>query len=404
MSGRLRLKEPAGDLRLRERGASRQQSKVRNGGRSDEHDGENVGVLLYWVATWRTSATATPAAILAATGPLMKAPRLSRVTFWLVITWTAPVTISQPVAPRKPPITGYGTKADGAPCAREAEHPKDCSGHRGGQRQRDEGWAEQPRAAMGEQIVRQGSHERRQHHGDGTVRAGDRKRQRTAPGDDRGTNGGRKERHRYAVGERVFERPGEDERRFRTRNRRSTGHCRPRRQTRPSRRRGALGYRARSRRSGPPVHPHQGRRHDRGLLEPDRDGPGDPHRSCAPRRRGARRRLRIHPGGQRRERTTGRSRRLRQPRSGWALSDHGSLELDERLLEQLPPHRGQGQSPPGGRGGRERGQSPPRRSRSTPASSTIVPAHGRRSPSWRRAPNSCRCQRAWNRRRRPSTS
>ena len=212
MSGRLRLKEPAGGLRLRERGAGRQQSKVRNGGRSDEHDGENVGVLLVLgrhVENERNRHAgrdlggdrAADESAEIVEGHLLVGDHLDRAGHH------QPAGGAEKAADHR-----IRNKADGAPCAREAEHPKDCSGDRGGQRQRDEGWAEQPRAAMGEQIVRQGSHERRQHHGDGTVRAGDRKRQRTAPGDDRGTNGGRKERHRYAVGERVFERPGEDER------------------------------------------------------------------------------------------------------------------------------------------------------------------------------------------------
>ena len=73
------------------------------------------------------------------------------------------------------------------------------------------------------------------------------------------------------------------------------------------------------------------------------------------------------------------------PDLGGLFQITGSLELDERLLGQLPPDRGQGQSPPGRRGGRGVVSPAPRRSRSTPASSAIVPAHRRRSPSWRRA-------------------
>ena len=44
--------------------------------------------------------------LLAAIVASAKAPRLSGAGRWSVTTCMAPVTISQPVAPRKPPITG----------------------------------------------------------------------------------------------------------------------------------------------------------------------------------------------------------------------------------------------------------------------------------------------------------
>ena len=57
-------------------------------------------------STCRMTATAAPAASLAPVMASPKAPRLAKVGCWSVTTWMAPVTISQPVAPRKPPITG----------------------------------------------------------------------------------------------------------------------------------------------------------------------------------------------------------------------------------------------------------------------------------------------------------
>ncbi len=66
-------------------------------------------------------------------------------------------------------------------------------------------------------------------------------------------------------------------------------------------------------RPGPSVRPDPLGRDGRRVLEPDRDGAGDPHRSGDDRRRGARRRVRIRPGRQRRERAGSERRRLRKP-------------------------------------------------------------------------------------------
>ena len=104
-----------------------------------------------------------------------------------------------------------------------------------------------------------------------------------------------------------------------------------------------------------PVHPyiriHDGR-DDRRVLEPDRDGPGNPHGAGDDCRRGARRRFRFGPGrqrGQRRRAAEEMCTAILTPAARLQIT--GAFELDEGLLGPLPVGGRTGAGPARGRSG-----------------------------------------------------
>ncbi len=158
-----------------------------------------------------------------------------------------------------------------------------------------------------------------------------------------------------------------------------------------------------------PVHPYvriRAGRDDRRLLEPDRDGAGNPHRAGDDRGRGARRRLRLGPGGQRRQRRWAASGDVYgNPDAGGALPDHRRVQLDARASGSATgwprPRRGRGSPPP-----RPRPWDVPAAEVEFERGVVRHPS-GKRGDvraSSRRAPSSCRFPTACSRRTRPTTS
>ena len=138
----------------------------------------------------------------------------SRVSRWSVTTWIAPSNISQPVAPRNPPITGYGTKRIARPARVKPSTQSRSAGRCSAERHEDQGRHQQvgvlplairfwamtaTSAAVTAEVEVSGP----------AIANGSELRSATTAAADRG----RQERDGDAVGQPRLERAGEDQRR-----------------------------------------------------------------------------------------------------------------------------------------------------------------------------------------------
>ena len=106
-----------------------------------------------------------------------------------------------------------GQKADGAPGMGEAQHAHQEPGQRRRQRHGDEGRREKIGVAAGGNPLQHRGDERGNDDGDRAVRSGDRERQRAAQRHKRAADGCGHERNRNAIGQKMRQRPAENERR-----------------------------------------------------------------------------------------------------------------------------------------------------------------------------------------------